>query len=153
DSAFRGTSRRREQSKARDTPCPATAGKTADHTDFEGLQLLLAPLHAAAADADTGCPIDRIALRDHALRKPGHISRELGGSRIPDHRPHTRIGISGNGFAIDHHDLNTGWLRGQRTHHRGSHLPRATYDQDAKPHVGSFSERAGARYPIAVSLW
>jgi hypothetical protein len=41
--------------------------------------LLLAPLHAAAADANTGCPIDGIALRHHAVRKPGHLCRELSG--------------------------------------------------------------------------
>ena len=62
-------------------PGQTTAGKAADHADFEGLQLLLAPLHAAAADADTGCPIDGIALRHHAMRKPGHLCRELGGRR------------------------------------------------------------------------
>jgi hypothetical protein len=66
-------SRCREQRKLRDTSGVTTTGKTTDHANFEGLQFLLAPLHAAFADTNTGCPIDRIALRNHALRKRGHF--------------------------------------------------------------------------------
>jgi hypothetical protein len=39
----------------------ATTGKTTDNPNFEGLQFLLAPLHAAFTDANTGGPKDRVA--------------------------------------------------------------------------------------------
>src|SRR6267154_5085542 len=61
--AFRGASHCREQRKLCDTPGLTTAGKATDHANFEGLQFLLAPLRAALTDTNTGCPIDRIALR------------------------------------------------------------------------------------------
>src|SRR5437667_3912283 len=64
--AFCGASRCRKQSKLRDTSGVTTTGKTTDHPNFERLQFLLAPLHAALTDANTGCPIDRIALRNQA---------------------------------------------------------------------------------------
>jgi hypothetical protein len=37
------------------------AGKTTENPNFESLQFLLAPLHAAFTDADTGGPIYRVA--------------------------------------------------------------------------------------------
>jgi len=43
-----------------------------DHPDVESFQVLFAPVQAALADADTGCPIDRITLRNHALGKRRH---------------------------------------------------------------------------------
>jgi len=127
-----GASRGREQSKLPDTPGVTTTGKTTDNSDFECLQFLLAPLHAALTDANTGCPIDRIALRNHALRKLGHFCRKLRSRRIQHHLPQARICGQRNRFAIDHHDFSAGRLCSQRTHHRSSDLPRATDDQDAK---------------------
>ena len=112
-----------------------TTGKTTDNPNFESLQFLLAPLHAAFTDANTGCPIDRIALRNHALRQPGHFCRKLSGSRIQNHLPHARISGQSNRFAIDHHDFSARRLRSQCTHHRSSDLPRATDYQDAKCHA------------------
>src|SRR5882757_5617568 len=134
--AFRGASHCREQRKPCDTPGPTTAGKAPDHANFEGLQLLLAPLQAAFADANTARSTDGIALRNHALRKPGHVRWKLGIRGIQDYLPHTGISGQRNRPAIDHHDFNAGRLGSQRTHHCGSHLPRATDDQDAKCHFG-----------------
>src|SRR5262245_61967057 len=59
----------REQRKPRDPSGVTPTRKATDHPDFERLQFLLAPLQAALADANTGGPIDRAALRHHALRK------------------------------------------------------------------------------------
>ncbi len=136
--AFRGASRCREQSKLRDTSGVTTTGKTTDDPDFERLQFLFAPLQAALTDANTGCPVGRNALRDHALRKPGHFCRELSRSRIQNHLPPARICAQSNRFAIDHHDFSAGRLRSQRAHHRSADLPRATDDQDAKHDVAPF---------------
>jgi hypothetical protein len=111
-----------------------TTGKTTDNSNFESLQFLVAPVHAAFTDANTGCPIDRIALRNQALCKLGHFYRKLNSSRIHNHLPQARIGGQRNRFAIDHHHFSAGRLCSQRTHHRSADLPRATDDQDAKCH-------------------
>jgi len=52
-----------EQRKPRDPSGVTPTGKATDHPDFESLQLLLAPLQTALADANTGRSIDRVALR------------------------------------------------------------------------------------------
>jgi hypothetical protein len=132
DPAFCGASHSREQRELRDTSGVATSGKTTDNLNFEGLQFRLAPLHAAFTDAHTGCPKDRIALRNHILRKPGHFCRKLSSSWVHNHLPQARICGQSNRSAIDHHDFSAGRLGSQRTHHRSSDLPRATDDQDSK---------------------
>ena len=147
--AFRAASRCREQRKPCDPPGVTPAREATDHADFEGLQFLLAPLHAALTDANAGCPIDRIALRNYALRKPGHFRRKPGRCRIQDHLPHTGIPGQGNRPAIDHHDFGAGRLCGQRAHHRSPHLPRSTCYQDTKCHR-LFSGRAAAPHPTVL---
>jgi hypothetical protein len=151
--AFRGASRCREQRKPCDAPGLATAGKTTNHADFEGLQFLFAPLQAAFTDANTGCPVDRVALCRHALRKPGHFCRKLSSRRIQDHLPHTGIRGPRNRPAIDHHDFSAGRLCSQRAHHGRPHLPRAADDQDTKCHFGPFPRRTPAPHPTAASLF
>src|SRR5688572_33045161 len=75
--AVRSASRCRQQGKLRDTSGVTTASKATDNPDFKSLQFLLAPLRAAFTDANTGCPIDGIALHNPALRKPVHFCRTL----------------------------------------------------------------------------
>src|SRR6476620_4994723 len=67
--ACRGKERKPGDPSSVTSPRKATA-----HPHFESLQCLLAPLQAPLTDANTGCPVDSVALRDHALRKRGHVS-------------------------------------------------------------------------------
>src|SRR6185436_19727262 len=67
--ALCGASHGREQSKLLYTSGVTTTGKTTDNPNFESLQFLLAPLPAALTDANTGCPIDRTALRNKTPSK------------------------------------------------------------------------------------
>jgi hypothetical protein len=136
--AFCGASDCREESKLRDASGVTRTGETTDHPNFERLQLFLAPLPAACTDAHTGCPMDGIALRNHALRKRGHFCCKLSRGRIHDHLSHARICGERSRFAIDHHDFSAGRLRRQRTHNRSADLSRAADDQDAKCHVSLF---------------
>ena len=92
---------------------------------------------AACTDAKTGCPIDRSALRNHALRKLGHFYWKLSRSRIQNYLAYARICGQSSRFAIDHHNFSARRLCFQRTDHRSSDLPRATDDQDAKYHFGA----------------
>jgi hypothetical protein len=107
-------------------------GKTTDDPDFESRQCVLAPLPAALTDANTGCPVDRIAVPQDALRKRGHFCRKLSGSRIQHHLPHAMVCRPSHRGATDDHDFRARRLCSQRTHHRSADLPRAADDQNAK---------------------
>jgi hypothetical protein len=88
--AFRGASHCREQGKPCDTPGLTTAAKPSTTSISRAFNSC--SLHCAAfTDANTRCPIDRIALRNNAPRKPGHFRRKPSICRIQDDLPHARI--------------------------------------------------------------
>src|SRR5258708_26022420 len=59
----------------------------------EGLDLRL-------TNANTGCPIDGIAFRNHALRKFWYFCRKLSSCCIQDHLPHTRSAVREPAFRL-----------------------------------------------------
>jgi hypothetical protein len=121
-----------ESSPNRVIPPRDTHDQSHDHPNFESLQFLLAPLQTALTDANTGCPLDRVALRNHALRKRRHVCWKLSSGRIHNHLPQARICGQRSRCAIDHHDFSAGRLGSQGTHHCSSDLARPAHYQDAK---------------------
>ena len=97
-----------------------------------------------------------VAERHHAPCKLGHFCGKLRICRIQDHLSQAMGSGQRNHLAIDHHDLSAGRLDNQRPHDRGSDLPRATDDQDAKcqcrPLFYDFLTRWSIMRPPAAGL-
>jgi hypothetical protein len=106
-----------------DASSVATAGKSTDDANLEGLQLLLAPFHAARTYARARCRIDGITLRDEASGELRHLVRETIPRCIHDYLAHPGTKGRSDFPAIDHDDFDAKRLRAERTHHGSTHLP------------------------------